>query len=167
VSLRHVDPLAPRGRAYRAYAWLVGTRPMGWVSRRVGWQLDPWLARLTGGRVGFGLFLPTALLQTRGARSGALRRTVVIYFHDGERVTLVASKLGMPSNPAWFHNLRAHPDVVFGGEPFVAEVVSDPAQLARLWPLADRVFPGYRAYRLRAGRAGREIPVVQLVPPPL
>jgi deazaflavin-dependent oxidoreductase (nitroreductase family) len=166
VSLRHVDPLAPRGRVYRAYAWLVGTRPMGWVSRKVGWQLDPWLARLSGGRVGFGLMLPTALLQTRGARSGALRRTVVIYFHDGERVTLVASKLGMPSNPAWFYNLRAHPDVLFGGAPFVAEIVSDPAQLARLWPLADRVFPGYRAYRERAARAGREIPLVQLVPPP-
>ena len=44
-----------------------------------------------------------------------MRRNVVIYFHDGDRVTIVASKLGLPQHPAWFHNLRADPDVTFGG----------------------------------------------------
>ena len=41
-----------------------------------------------------GLVLPTALLETRGARTGRLRRNGVIYFHDGKRVTIIASKLG-------------------------------------------------------------------------
>jgi deazaflavin-dependent oxidoreductase (nitroreductase family) len=164
VKLRHVDPLARRGLGYRLYAWLVGTRPMGRVSRAIGWRLDPVLMRLSSGRVGFGLALPTALLETRGARTGALRRTVVIYFHDGDRVCVVASKLGLPENPSWFYNLLAHPDVVFGGEPFRAFVVEDPAELVRLWPLAYRVFPGYAAYRRRAAGAGREIPLVALVP---
>jgi deazaflavin-dependent oxidoreductase (nitroreductase family) len=79
-----------------------------------------------------GLGVPTALLETTGARSGAPRANAVIYFHDGERVTIVASKLGMDHHPAWFHNLRAHPDVVFGGQPFRAEVVSDEAERTRL-----------------------------------
>jgi deazaflavin-dependent oxidoreductase (nitroreductase family) len=164
VALRHVDPLAPRGFAYRAYAWLVASRPLGWVSRRVGWHVDPWLMRLSRGRVGLGVLLPTALLETRGARTGAARRNVVIYFHDGERACIVASKLGLPSNPSWLWNLRAHPDVVFGGEPFRAEVVADAGERARLWGLADRVFPGYASYRRRAAAAGREIPLVWLVP---
>jgi deazaflavin-dependent oxidoreductase (nitroreductase family) len=164
VALRHVDPLAPRSRLYRTYAWLVAWRPLGWVSRLLVWRVDPWLMRVTGGRIGFGLLLPTGLLETRGARTGALRRNVVIYFHDGDRVCVVASKLGLPTNPAWFHNLRAHPDVVFGGEAFRAVVVSDPGERARLWGLADRVFPGYALYRRRAAAAGREIPLVQLVP---
>ena len=149
---------------YRAYARLVGTRAMGSMSRRVVWKLDPVLMRLSGGRLGMGLLLPTALLETRGARTGELRRNAVIYFHDGDRVTIVASKLGLPEHPAWFHNLRAHPDVTLGGEPFRAEVVDDPSDRARLWDLADRVFPAYAAYRERARHAGRTIPIVQLVP---
>ena len=163
-SLRHSDPLARRGVFYRVYASLLGTRPLGWLSRHVGWKLDPYVMRLTGGRLGAGLVLPTALLETRGARTSALRRNVLIYFHDGDRVTLVASHLGAPRHPSWFHNLRAHPDVTFGGLPFRAEVVEDEGERSRLWSLADRVFPKYAAYRDRAARAGRVIPLVQLVP---
>ncbi len=160
----YVDPRKRRGFIYRAYAWLVGTRPFGWLSRKVGWKLDPVLLRLSGGRIGTGLLLPTALLETRGARTGLARRNGVIYFHDGERVTIIASKLGLPQHPAWFHNLRAHPQVTLGGQPFRAEVVTDDGERARLWERADRVFPAYAAYRKRAARAGRTIPIVRLHP---
>jgi deazaflavin-dependent oxidoreductase (nitroreductase family) len=149
---------------YRAFARLVGTRAMGWLSRTVGWKLDPFLLQLSGGRIGLGLLLPTALLETRGARTGRPRRNGVIYFHDGARVTIIASKLGMPQHPAWYHNLRVHPDVEFGGQPFHAEVVADDSERARLWQLADQVFPPYANYRARAARAGRVIPSVQLTP---
>jgi deazaflavin-dependent oxidoreductase (nitroreductase family) len=163
-ELPYVDPGERRSVIYRAYARLVGTRAMGWFSRRVVWKLDPFLLRLSGGRLGLGLVLPTALLETRGARTGQLRRNGVIYFHDRERVTIVASKLGLPQHPAWFHNLRVHPDVKLGGEPFRAQVIDDQSERARLWQLADRVFPPYAAYRERAHRAGRTIPIVQLIP---
>jgi deazaflavin-dependent oxidoreductase (nitroreductase family) len=162
--LPYVDPRKRRGAIYRSYAWLVGTRAMGWLSKRVVWKLDPGLLRLTGGRLGMGLFLPTSLLETRGARTGEPRRNGVIYFHDGERVTIIASKLGLPQHPAWFHNLRANPDVKLGGRPFLAELVEDESDRARLWRLADQVFPPYATYRKRAARAGRVIPIVQLVP---
>ena len=106
--------------------------------------------RLSGGRLRFALLLPTALLATRGARTDALRRNSVIYFHDGDRVVIVASKLGLPQHPAWFHNLRSNPLVRLGGRPFRAEVITDDAERARLWDLADRVFPPYATYRVRA-----------------
>ena len=83
-ELAYVDPEAERGFLYRGYAALVGTRAMGWISRALAWRLDPILMRLSGGRLRFGLLLPTALLETRGARTGALRRNGVIYFHNGD-----------------------------------------------------------------------------------
>jgi deazaflavin-dependent oxidoreductase (nitroreductase family) len=128
------------------------------------WKVDPLLMRLTRGRLGMGLMLPTGLLETRGAKTGAVRRNPVIYFHDGERVTVVASKLGMAEHPAWFHNLRAHPEVTFGGIPMRAEVVVDQAERTRLWSLADRVFAPYADYRREAAKVGRTIPIVQLLP---
>jgi deazaflavin-dependent oxidoreductase (nitroreductase family) len=162
--LRHVDPLAPHGRLHRGYTRFLGTRFAGWLSRMVVWKLDPVLLRLSRGRIGLGLGLPTALLETRGARTGAVRRNGVIYFHDGERVVIIASKLGAPGHPAWFHNAVAHPDVTLGGEPFLASVVDDADEQARLWSLADRVFPAFATYRDRASEVGRTIPILQLAP---
>jgi deazaflavin-dependent oxidoreductase (nitroreductase family) len=109
-----------------------------------------------------GLVLPTALLETRGAKSGTMRRNAVIYFHDEDRVTIVASKAGDTKHPAWFHNLRAHPDVAFGGIPMRATVVSDEAERHRLCTLADRVFAPYATYRREAAQVSRTIPIVQL-----
>ena len=120
------------------------------------------LLRVSGGRLSTGLVLPTARLRTRGARSGEPRATAVLYFHDGDLVTIVASKAGREGNPAWFHNACANPDVMLGGEPYRARVVEDPAERERLWRLADRVFPGFATYRRRARSAGREIPILQL-----
>ena len=163
-ALPYVDPRAPHGPLYRALVALSGTRLGMWLSPRLLWRADPVLMRLTRGRVGLGLMLPTALLETRGARSDRVRRTGVLYFNDGERVTIVASKLGLPEHPAWFHNLRAHPDVLLNGRPFRAEVIEDELTRARLWELADRVFSPYATYRERAAAAGRTIPIVQLAP---
>ena len=120
------------------------------------------LLRATGGRVATTLVFPTAVLETVGAKSGAPRRNAVIYFHDGELVTIVASNAGSPRHPAWYHNLRAHPDVTFGMTPMRATVVSDEAECQRLWTLADRVFPPYAKYRREAAKANRTIPLVRL-----
>ncbi len=162
--LKYVDPNRPRGRFSRAYAAFSNTRLGRFLSIHVVWKLDPPLMRATGGRLGFDLMIPTALLETRGARSGKLRRNAVIYFHDGERVTIVASKLGLPEHPAWFHNLVANPDVTFGGIPMRAMVIAGEAERRRLWTLADQVFGPYAAYRREAAQANRTIPIVQLTP---
>lgn len=162
ARLRYVDPERRRSSFSRVYAALANTRLGRFMSVHVVWKVDPYLMRATGGRVGMGLVLPTALLETQGARSGAVRRNGVIYFHDGDGVTIVASKLGCPNHPAWFHNLQAHPDVAFGGIPMRATVVEDEAERRRLWTLADKVFAPYAAYRREAAKANRTIPIVQL-----
>jgi deazaflavin-dependent oxidoreductase (nitroreductase family) len=162
AQLKRVDPERRPSLLSRASAAFANTRAGRFFSVHVLWRLDPRLMRVTGGRLGLGVGVPTALLETTGARSGERRANAVIYFHDGERATIVASKLGMPEHPAWFHNLRAHPDVVFGGIPMRAAVVEDEAKRERLWTLADRVFAPYAAYRREAAEAGREIPIVQL-----
>jgi deazaflavin-dependent oxidoreductase (nitroreductase family) len=164
TRLKYVDPNRTPGLFNRVYAALANTRYGRFMSKHVVWRVDPVLMRATGGRFGMGLFMPTALLETRGAKSGALRRNVVIYFNDGDRVTIVASKLGLPSHPAWFHNLMAHPDVILGGVPMWAKEVGEETERDRLWKLADRVFAPYAAYRQEAAKAHRTIPIIQLTP---
>ena len=165
TRLRYVDPHIGRGPLFRAYARTFGTtRVAMWFARHVLWRIDPLVKRLTAGRLGLAVGLPTALLETRGARTGRPRRNVVIYFHDDDRVTIIASKFGFPENPSWFYNARANPEVMLAGEPHRASVVDDEAERARLWKLAEQVFPPFATYRERAARVGRTIPILQLVP---
>jgi deazaflavin-dependent oxidoreductase (nitroreductase family) len=164
ASLPYVDPHRRHGPLYRAMCRLSITGPGMWLSQHVAWKLDPYLLRLTRGRLGSAGPLPSALLETRGARTGRPRRNATLYFHDGERVIIIASKRGWPTHPAWYHNLRQHPDVVFGGMPFRAEVVHDEGERQRLWGLADQVFPPFADYRAWAAQAGRAIPIVRLAP---
>jgi deazaflavin-dependent oxidoreductase (nitroreductase family) len=163
-KLRHVDATHRPGMFTRAYAALAATRLSRFVSRRVSWKLDPVLLRATRGRLATTLVFPTAVLETTGARSGARRQNAVIYFYDRDRVTIVASNAGSPRHPSWYHNLRAHPDVVLGGVPMHATVVHDEGERDRLWQLADRVFPAFASYRRDAATVKRSIPIVQLTP---
>jgi deazaflavin-dependent oxidoreductase (nitroreductase family) len=161
--LRYVDPAAPPGLLTRLMARIGTNRVANAVSRRVNWKLDPWLLRLSRGRLATTLVVPTAVLETRGARTGLRRRNAVIYFNDSAtRVVIVASHAGEPNNPGWYHNLRAEPSATIGGVRARASVVEDPAERARLWSLADNVFPGFRAYRESAASTGRTIPLVAL-----
>jgi deazaflavin-dependent oxidoreductase (nitroreductase family) len=162
MALRHVDPTAKHGPLYRGFVAFLATPVASWLSVHLVWKVDPYLLRLTRGRLGLGMMLPTALLETRGARSGKPRANGVIYFHDRERVTIIASKLGAPEHPAWFYNARANPEVTLGGERYTASVISDDAERDRIWALADQVFPPYAAYRERAAKTGRTIPILQL-----
>ena len=125
-----------------------------------------WLYRTTHGAIGhrFPGFPPVLLLDHVGARSGRRRTTALAYVADGRDLVLVASKGGHPRHPAWYHNLRAHPDttVQVGGE--VRRVharVATPAERERLWPLAVAAYGGYAGYQ---ERTNREIPLVVLEP---
>ena len=164
TELKRVDPTRPRGWLSRALLALATSRPGLFLSRHISWKLDPFLLRVTRGRLSTTLFIRTAVLETRGAKSGKVRRNAVIYFHDGNRVTVVPSNAGAATNPAWFYNLLAHRDVTLGTMPMRATVVRDEAQRRRLWALADRVFPPFEKFRQRAMTANRTIPIVQLAP---
>ena len=84
----------PAGRFGRVYARMATTRPARFVSRHVGWRLDPVLLRLSGGRLASTLVFPTAFLETHGARSGERRRHAVITVADGPATVVVASNAG-------------------------------------------------------------------------
>lgn len=162
--LKHVDPTGEPGRFARAYAAVAATTIAKFVSRHVNWKLDPFLLRITRGRFATTLVFPTALLETHGAKSGVRRRNAIIYFHDGDRVTIAASNAGASRHPAWYHNLRANPNVTFGGIAMLATVVDDETERDRLWNLGDHVFPAFANYRHDAAIAGRTIPLIQLIP---
>ena len=122
--------------------------------------------RATGGLVGhrFPGAPPTLLLEHVGAKSGTKRTTPLLYFDDGRDVVIVASKGGHPKNPAWYHNLRAHPDtsVQIGREHRAVHArVAGADERARLWPKAVEAYSGYRGYQ---ERTDREIPLVILEP---
>lgn len=163
-TLRYVDPHAERGVVYRSWCRLSATRIGLWLSRRFAWKLDPLLLKATRGRFGFAGPVSSAVLETHGARSGRVRAHAVLYFHDGDRITIIASKAGAPQHPAWYFNLVANPEVMFGGQPFEARTIEDDSECARLWQLADRVFPPFARYREHARESGRTIPIIQLVP---
>lgn len=162
TELRYVDPSRPPGLLRRAYAGFGTSRIARFLSRHVAWKLDPLLLRLTGGRLATTLLFPAAVLETRGAKSGVWRRNAIIYFHDGGRVTVVASNAGSSSHPAWYHNIRAHPDVTFGGIPMHAHVVEDEHERDRLAALGDNVFPAFAKFRGEAAKRNRTVPIVQL-----
>jgi deazaflavin-dependent oxidoreductase (nitroreductase family) len=107
---------------------------------------------------------PMLLLDHVGAKSGTRRTSPLVYGVDGKDWVLVASKGGYPKNPAWLHNLIAHPDTtmqVGSRRVPVHARVADAQERKRLWPLMLKVYSGYADYQRRTER---EIPVVILTP---
>jgi deazaflavin-dependent oxidoreductase (nitroreductase family) len=51
------------------------------------------------------------VLHTRGAKSGEPRVNPVMGIPDGDGWIAAATFAGQPVDPAWAHNLRAHPDL--------------------------------------------------------
>lgn len=119
--------------------------------------------RANGGRVAsFGRSL--VLLHHRGARSGAERVNPVTALRDGDDTWLIAaSKRGAPSNPAWFHNLLAHPQAQIetpdDGVVEVQAVRLEGAERDVAWGRFLEASPGFGAYEERTDRV---IPVVAL-----
>ena len=102
------------------------------------------------------------ILTTIGARTGEPRETVVTFSRDGDRYVIAASQSGAPTNPAWFHNLVAHAEVVVEVEMerFNARaMVISGAERDRLWEHHANERPVMRDY---ASKTTRVIPVVVL-----
>jgi deazaflavin-dependent oxidoreductase (nitroreductase family) len=119
--------------------------------------------RANEGRVG-GPFegAPVLLLTSTGAKSGERRTTPVMYLPDGERMVIFASKGGSPTNPAWYHNLRANPaaTVEVGPETVdVNAVITAGEERERLFSQQSELYPQFADY---ARKTTREIPVVAL-----
>jgi len=119
--------------------------------------------RANGGKVG-GPFAgaPMLLLTHKGARSGKSYTTPLVYSKDGGRIVIVASKAGAPNNPAWYHNLAAHPEVTveIGTEHFKAKAaVTKGEERERLFNAQAAQMPVFNEYR---SKTRRQIPVIVL-----
>jgi deazaflavin-dependent oxidoreductase (nitroreductase family) len=132
--------------------------PAGWVARHIKRYVDSDGA--TGHEWRPGVY--TLLLTTRGRRSGKLRRTALIYGHDGDRYLVVASVGGSARHPAWYLNLSDNPqvEVQVGAERFTATArTAGPEEKPRLWSLMTSIWPAYEGYQRKTRR---DIPVVIL-----
>jgi deazaflavin-dependent oxidoreductase (nitroreductase family) len=119
--------------------------------------------RQRGGQVG-GNFegAPMLLLHTKGARSGQERVNPMMYLEEEGRIFVFASKAGAPTNPDWYHNLVADPEVTveIGAEtrPARATVLEGPERDRVYQKQAER-YPGFQEYQEKTSRV---IPVVAL-----
>ncbi len=107
---------------------------------------------------------PVLLLTATGAKSGERRTTPVMYLPDGERMVIFASKGGAPSNPAWYHNLRANPTAkveVGNDEVEVEATVTEGDEREQLFRRQAELYPQFADYEQKTTR---EIPVVALAP---
>lgn len=119
--------------------------------------------RANDGKVG-GAFAgaPLLLLTTTGAKSGQQRTSPVVYTTDGERLVVIASYAGRPTNPLWFTNLVANPEVTveIPGEAFAARaVVAGIDDRDRLYAAQAAQMPAFAEYQAKTTRT---IPVVTL-----
>ena len=120
--------------------------------------------RANEGRVG-GQFegAPVLLLTTTGAKSGLPRTSPMMYLEQDGKVYVFASKGGAPTNPDWYHNLVAHPDVTveLGAETYSASArVTSGEERDTVYAKQAHLYPGFAEY---AEKTSRVIPVVELV----
>ena len=119
--------------------------------------------RANAGKVG-GQFegAPLLLLHTTGARSGQARINPLAYTRDGDNFIIIASKAGAPTNPDWYYNIVANPQVTLevGTEQFSAQatVPAEPER-TRLYDQMAQAMPGFAEYQRNTTR---QIPVVVL-----
>jgi deazaflavin-dependent oxidoreductase (nitroreductase family) len=135
--------------------------------KRWGTRLHAAIYRLTRGRVlGRVGGQPVLLLETAGRRTGQPRTTPVQYLADGDTFVVVASNAGAARPPAWYLNLRASPHAqVQVGERTIDVRAQEAAgqERAELW---QRMTAANRYLERAARKAGRDLPVMALVPSP-
>jgi deazaflavin-dependent oxidoreductase (nitroreductase family) len=122
--------------------------------------------RANEGRVG-DMFegMPLLLLHHTGAKSGTSRVNPLAYQADDGRYVIFASKAGAPENPAWYHNLMAHPQTQIEVGTDTIDVLASEAtgeERERLYSTQAERVPQFAEYEQKA--AGRVIPVVVLTP---
>ena len=107
--------------------------------------------------------VPTLLLTVTGRKSGALRRTALIYGRIGDDYVIVASKGGHPTNPLWYENLLANKEVTLqvGADVFQAnaQTMAEDADRETAWNTMVGIWADFANYQLKTER---RIPLVRL-----
>jgi deazaflavin-dependent oxidoreductase (nitroreductase family) len=149
-----------------------GTRGsrMGSFGGPVARWLNKQMIRRYRRKAGPGTGMDSLVLTTVGAKTGQRRETLLGSFPDGDGAWLiVASAGGAAKNPAWYHNLAAHPDqaeIETGGRKVpVTAVQLTGAEREAAWQRITAAQPRYVGYETKTDRV---IPVIRLAasPPP-
>lgn len=142
--------------------------PGAWLFARVLHHLDRPVLRLTQNRsslTGALAGLPVVTLTTTGAKSGQPRSVPLVAVQDGDRLVLFASNFGQKHYPAWYYNLRAHPQatVTWRGQTRAYQArEAEGKEREDYWKRAVKLYAGYAAYEKRVGQ--RHIPIMVLSP---
>ena len=107
---------------------------------------------------------PLLLLHHVGAKSGVERVNPLAYLRDGHRYVIFASKAGAPTNPDWYHNLKAHPEVTIEvGTDTLSAVAAEATgdERDRLFATQVERSPAFGDYERKTERL---IPVIVLTP---
>lgn len=147
-------------------------RPVRRLARRLGYrgwhrftQAHVRAYRASRGRIGRSFRgAPVLLLDHVGRKSGRRMTSPLIYGEDGENLIVVASFGGAPRDPAWWPNLKAHPETtvnVYGDVRRVRARQASAEEKARIWPTMVAVYSPYDEYQRKTER---DIPVVILEP---
>lgn len=119
--------------------------------------------RLSGGRASNPKW-PMLVLTVTGRKSGKARDVPLVYVADGDRYVVAAAYGGSDANPAWWLNLKVHPDataLVNNVRVRVRAAEASTEQRAELWPRLVEMYPYFAEYQQRTSR---QIPVVILTP---
>ncbi len=153
---------------YSSIKKIASTRPVAWFLSKTDHHLDRAVMKLSKNRTSLTTLmtgLPVLYVTTIGAKSGQPRSVPLIGIPEGEEILFIASNWGQSFHPSWYLNMKAHPQVTveYRGkvEQYVAEEVEE-ADRAACWQKAVRIYPGYEAYKARAG--DRVIPIIRLTP---
>jgi F420H(2)-dependent quinone reductase len=134
--------------------------------KRWGTRLHAAIYRSTGGRL-FGRVggQPVLLLETVGRRTGVRRTTPVQYLADDATFVVVASNAGAARPPAWYLNLCANPHARIRVGARSIDVRAQEATGQERTELWRRLTAANRYLERAARKAGRDLPLIALVPP--
>ena len=121
--------------------------------------------RANSGKVGAFAGRNLLLLHTTGAKSGQERVNPLAYQELGDgRLAVFGSKNGAPTNPDWFYNVKANPQVTIelGDKTVEATArVAEGEERDRIWERQKKDAPGFAEYETKTTRT---IPVIVLTP---
>jgi deazaflavin-dependent oxidoreductase (nitroreductase family) len=144
---------------------------MIWLTKNVPWlpglivKLQRVVYDLTRGRLMNTIEgQPICVVTMKGARSGKIYKWPLMYVPYEDGVLLVASKGGADTNPAWYYNLRANPEIgvhVRGRRLKLVARQATPEEKERVWPICVEAYPSYGDYQTWTTR---DIPVFICLP---
>lgn len=154
-----------RSLARRLIEKLAASPPASWYFLNVANPIDRRLLPATNGWLSLSVGLPVLCLEVRGAKSGEIRRTPLLFTEVDNDLVIVASATGKPRHPAWYHNIRKNPKVrVYaprGRSGHYTARVLEGEERERYWRAARELYRGFDVYEGRTTGI-REIPVVAL-----